>query len=592
MESKFRVRTMSIKFKMLIGFLLLGIVSSITVGIFTYNIISGYETDKVKEKLIMIAGLAAKEIDGDIHEQLKPGDENTSDSYKSMVKKLREFKKTSNLTYLYTFAPIGDKFNDTDAKVKFILDTDESSDASSIGDEYIPDDNAPLEDALKEAFAGNPQASNEASPETLGSGKVVTLLSGYAPVYNSKKEIVAIVGADISINDLNEMKANLIKYIGFGIVISIFLSILIALFFSFKIGKPVLIMVNELENVVKNSGDLTQSIKVKTGDEIEVLANKTNDLLVNISEIVKKIRGTTLTVNETSVQISGEIDSISEVSETVSKAMGEIAAGMGEQVTIIQKSTEQIESLSGHINILSDNSNKINKAAQNAIKYTGEGVVAVNDLKEKFKISEEIVEVVSETVKKLEIKSEEIVKIIEVITSISGQTNLLALNAAIEAARAGEQGKGFAVVADEIRKLAESTTVSAKEISAHINEVRSQSIESVDAMTKVMTTISSQSESINNTNTALCQITGIVDDISGSLLNIDKAVKMSFSEKEEVLAQIKKIYATSQNMVAFTQEVNAAGEEQNAGISEISYKVQQLKEIAGELGNEVSKFKV
>ena len=150
MSKKQRIK-FSIRFKMILGFIIIGILSTVIVGAITYNTVYNHELNNLKTKLTMIAELASREIDANMYSQLKPNDEGTQ-IYKTMVNKLRDFKRISGLTYLYTFSP---KNSD---KVQFILDTDESEPAK-IGDEY-PAENVPIDPEIVAAFKGTITVTN------------------------------------------------------------------------------------------------------------------------------------------------------------------------------------------------------------------------------------------------------------------------------------------------------------------------------------------------------------------------------------------------------------------------------------------------
>jgi len=572
---------LSIKAKMLLGFILIALLSSLAVGGITFKIISDYELNQVKEKLKMLAQLGADNIDAEMHSQLRPGDEG-KEEYTALLAQLREFKATSGLTFLCTYVPYNAD------RVKFVMDTDETEGQGNIGDTFPGEDTGEKVDReLLEAFKGKVTVNPTPRKDEYG-----VFLSAYAPLKDSQGQVVAVVGGDLSAEELEKMQQKLLWVIAAGVLASVALSVTAALYLANRISRPVGLMVNGLEDVVRNSGDLTQTINIKTGDEIELLAEKTNELLANIRQIIHKIRATAENVNSNTLEITGAIEQTSGALETVTQAIGAITAGAGQQSDVVNDSSNKIEVLSEQINVLSENSSAISKSTEEATSYTDESTQAMADLQQKFKVSEEIVSSVAETASKLENKSEEIVKIIEVITNISEQTNLLALNAAIEAARAGEHGRGFAVVADEIRKLAENTTSSVKEIAAHITEIRSQSVETAEAMTKMVATISSQSASLNNASRRLTGIAHTVAQISENTIHIDTAIRSAYSEKEEVLRLIHNIRQDSEKMVLATQEVNAAGEEQYAVIESISDNIRQLRTMADELEGAVKKFKV
>ncbi|KXO03841.1 chemotaxis protein [Bacillus thuringiensis] len=141
-------------------------------------------------------------------------------------------------------------------------------------------------------------------------------------------------------------------------------------------------------------------------------------------------------------------------------------------------------------------------------------------------------------------RSKEIEQIVEVIQNIAAQTNLLALNASIEAARAGEHGKGFAVVANEVRKLAESTAESTKNIGSLTKKIQEEIEKAYDNTKDNLHLVDEGVEMSADTNARIENILIMIQTLQNGATNVIKAIENQKSCNDDILRE----FATTQQM--------------------------------------------
>lgn len=112
--------------------------------------------------------------------------------------------------------------------------------------------------------------------------------------------------------------------------------------------------------------------------------------------------------------------------------------------------------------------------------------------------------------------------VLNLIKEIASQTHLLGLNAAIEAARAGDQGRGFNVVAEEIRKLANRTNGSVKEVTDILFKITS-AIQGLDQhIHKISAVAEEQSSSMEEVSSSIDSLLNISNELKELAADLTK----------------------------------------------------------------------
>lgn len=369
-----------------------------------------------------------------------------------------------------------------------------------------------------------------------------------------------------------------------------FIGLLAALMNKKRFINPVGIMVDFVDRL--GQGDLTQSLSGYTFGPMDMMKEAFEDMKMQIAELVKKVLTVTDILGEKAGILGEEAGRIREQAEQVASAITQVAQGSSEQALAVEEIVRQIRAGRDMIETVVRNTEEVGKVLAGVDQMVQEGAGMVEDQRERMEANKKVIKDMHRSMTELSLESEEIEKIMQLISDIAGQTNLLALNAAIEAARTGEQGRGFAVVAQEVRKLAEQSAEAAKKIGDLIAGIRG-GINQVAAETGIAEKATIEQERMVEENQMV--IKEVKDRLGLITYDMQKA-KIALEEVSQAMAElnaaVEGLSSIAQEGSAASQEVSATAQEQAAAMHNLQNIAEGFIESVKHLREHTSKFKL
>ena len=333
-----------------------------------------------------------------------------------------------------------------------------------------------------------------------------------------------------------------------------FLCGVLALYYLAKEGSRHLSKaLNESEKASLLNENLTNVIKQVniTTDSLFENVNICNDSIVenqqgitsvarSIKDISKAVEDSAIVVNTVSSYVS---DSSKIIDETYSLSK-EVEKEFRSTFDVLLVGTQEADDMMRHMDIMR---NSIHSA-----------VSAVTELQEKMNI---------------------IGQFLESITKIASQTNLLSLNAAIEAARAGESGKGFTVVAEEIRKLAEQSSQTVKDIHNITIKVQNTTRNALKEVQKGNASVEEGTAKVTDVMQIFGTVKNSIDSVNTKLYIEYEMMDKVADRFNNMREQLETLAAASEENSASSQQVLAMTMVQDDAIKKTAEMIKQIREL-------------
>ncbi|MHC1750820.1 MAG: methyl-accepting chemotaxis protein [Cellulosilyticaceae bacterium] len=340
-------------------------------------------------------------------------------------------------------------------------------------------------------------------------------------------------------------------------------------------------------------GDLTQTIDVRTNDEVGMMGNYMNKMSEQLNVLIKLIGKNSRSVSLASQELSAMVEEITSQAESIGVATREISnssqdiSATSEEISAsITEVSNNIAGLSKHAN---DGSTEAKTINSRAITVSQKAKMSSNETK---KLYAEKQEKILETIEAGRVVNE-IHAMADSIASIAKQTNLLALNAAIEAARAGESGRGFAVVAESVRTLAEQSENAVNNIQTTVVKVqdafKNLSYNTEDVLEFISTNVTKEFDTMVITGDQYQKDAEFINQMSGHMAYISEEVSDVI---KQIANAVDEMASSSQLAAENTEQILNSIQDTIEGMHQLADTSMEQAQMAEELTQIMDRFKI
>ena len=440
---------------------------------------------------------------------------------------------------------------------------------------------------LWEAYRSDVRAVAEGSDEEMRRAAEAKVAKEVAPFVAEVNKLVAAYDA------ASQTKIETSKNIQIGVILLAIFVVGGALWLILaQILRPLAALTESFRDIAGGEGDLTQQLHAERDDEIGRIVLHFNTFIGKLRTIMRGAQESAAEVAQLSGALSQASGESSQAVEQVAGSVTDVAGQANAQNGDMQKLADNVSQIAAHMAQMLASAERSAVLSADSEEKAADGRDGAARVAAQTDVLRDIVMTMDRNVQTLTQYAEDINQIIDLIKGISGQTNLLALNAAIEAARAGESGRGFAVVAEEVRKLAESSSLAADDVTAKMTGIRQQVHETRSANQELVSELEKITEAVGAVRTSLNAIAESSEETRRAAAEIVQLNQTASAGAQSVAGTSGHVAEAAKQIAGLSEESAAAMEEQSATMEQVVATAERLSGLSTKLDGLVGKFKV